>query len=136
LSSSFCFPHQNCVYISHLPTLATCPAHLALLDLTPKNIWRGVQITAVSITELPPVSSYFFFHLSTSLSIIFSYTLSLNVKRQTLTPTLNIRHNYTYIKALIFILLDSTLPDKILWTERQQPFAKFNFILISLCMEL
>jgi hypothetical protein len=79
LSSSFRFPHQNRVYIVHLPIRVTCSAHLALLDWTPSNVWRGLQITAVSIMELPPVSSYFFFHLSIFLSIIFSYTLSLHV---------------------------------------------------------
>jgi len=38
--------------------------------------------------------------------------------------------------VLIFLLLGSTMADKILRTERQQAFEEFNFILISPCMEL
>jgi len=37
------FPHQNPVYTSPVPTHATCPAHLILLDLTIRTYW--VRIT-------------------------------------------------------------------------------------------
>ena len=38
-SLSLRFPHQNSVYTSPLPILATCPAHLTLIDFITRTIF-------------------------------------------------------------------------------------------------
>jgi len=113
------FPHQNTYTTLLSPILATCSAHLILLDLITRIIMGEEYITLSS-------SLCRFFHSSVPssflgpnvlLSTVFSNTLSLH---SSLNVSDHVSHSYKTTGkiivqyVLIFIFLDSKLKAKIL----------------------
>ena len=105
-SLSLSFPHQNPIYASALPILATCPAHLILLDFITRKIfgdqYRSLSSSLCSFLQSPVTSSLL--DPNISLNTLFSNTLSLH---STLNMSDQVSYSYKKTGKIIILCIHS-----------------------------